>query len=336
MVSNKMGQPMTPVVCFASRYSVGATFLNWSYHWLAGHDTHWNHRTGTTAVPDNPNTGVNAHLFAKNFHAGNDLWHQHLEEYRALDQTQTVTFYGGPLRMNHSIEQQDVDFAAAFNTISSQIPVVLLVESNEDPWYFLKLRNQDPVDGNQSVSPQEHESYQQQRLNNIIKSYFKDSVDAMDNNIWDIRELLALNFKHIVERSSSYRSLLDLSKPHVYVDVRELWFDGESCMQRVMLQLGQPIQQDRLPQWQVAYQDWQASQFDIIKFGWYLPHIIESIVKGYKFDLSHVRMDLFCEAVIQGTLIHDHDLNLKCYGLEKFPSNTLELHQLLEKNTHSE
>ena len=330
-----MGQPMTPVVCFASRYSVGATFLNWSYHWLAGHDTHWNHRTGTTAVPDNPNTGVNAHLFAKNFHAGNDLWHQHLEEYRALDQTQTVTFYGGSLKINDNT-RIDVDFAAAFNTISSQIPVVLLVESNDDPWYFLKVRSQDPIDGNQSITPQEHESYQQQRLNNIIKSYFKDSVDAMDNNIWDIRELLALNFKHIVERSSSYRSLLDLSKPHVYVDVRELWFDGESCMQRVMLQLGQPIQQDRLPQWQVAYQDWQASQFDIIKFGWYLPHIIESIVKGYKFDLSHVRMDLFCEAVIQGTLIHDHDLNLKCYGLEKFPSNTLELHQLLEKNTHSE
>ena len=106
-------------------------------------------------------------------------------------------------------------------------------------------------------------------------------------------------------------------------------------MQRVMLQLGQPIQQDRLPQWQVAYRDWQASQFDIIKFGWYLPHIIESIVKGYNFDLSSIRMDLFCEAVIQGILIQDHNLNLKCYGLEKFPSNTLELHQLLKKNTHN-
>jgi hypothetical protein len=334
MVSNEMGQPMTPVVCFASRYSVGATFLNWSYHWLAGHDTHWNHRTGTTAVPDNPNTGVNAHLFAKNFHAGNDLWHQHLEEYRALDQTQTVTFYGGPLKINDNTRMY-VDFAAAFNTISSQIPVVLLVESNDDPWYFLKVRSQDPAGNNQSITPHEHESYQQQRLNNIIKSYFKDSFDAMDKNIWDIRELLALNFKHIAQRSSSYRSLLDLSNPHVYVDVKELWFDGESCMQRVLSQLGQPIQQDRLPQWQVAYQDWQASQFDIIKFGWYLPHIIESIVKGYNFDLAHVRMDLFCEAVIQGTLIHNHDLNLKCYGLEKFPSNTLDLHQLLRKNTHT-
>jgi hypothetical protein len=146
---------------------------------------------------------------------------------------------------------------------------------------------------------------------------------------------LALNFKHIAQRSSSYRSLLDLSKPHVYVDVKELWFDGESCMQRVLSQLGQPIQQDRLPQWRIAYQDWQASQFDIIKFGWYLPHIIESIVKGHNFDLAHVRMDLFCEAVIQGILIHDHNLNLKCYGLEKFPSNTLDLHQLLKKNTHT-
>jgi hypothetical protein len=330
-----MEQPLTPVVCFASRYSVGATFMNWSYHWLAGHDTHWNWRTGMTAVPNNPNTGVNAHLFAKNFHNGNDLWHQYLEEYRALDQTQTVTFYGGPMKIDNDTRQEDVDFAAAFNTISSQIPVVLLVESIQDPWYFLKIRCQDPVDNNQSLSPEEHKSYQRQHLNNIIESYFKDSFDVMNKNIWDIRELLALNFKHIKQQSSSYRSLLDLSKPHVYVDVKELWFDGESCMQRVMLQLDQPIQQDRLPQWQVAYRDWQSSQFDIIKFGWYLPHIIKSIVEGYNFDLSHVRMDLLCEAMIQGILIHDHNLNLKCYGLEKFPSNTLELHQLLEQNTHN-
>ena len=326
---------MTPVVCFASRYPVGATFMNWSYHWLAGHDTHWNHRTGTTVVPDNPNTGVNAHLFAKNYHGGNDLWHQHLAEYRVLDQTQTVTFYGGPLKIEDDAEQEDVDFAAAFNTISSQIPVVLLLESTQDPWYFLKIRSQDPVGSNQLLTPQEQESYQQQRLNNIIKSYFKDSSDVMDKNIWDTRELLALNYKHIVQHTSSYCNLLDLSNPHVYVDVRELWSDGESCMQRMMAQLGQSVQQDRLPQWRIAYKEWQASQFDIIKFGWYLPHIIKSIVNGYNFDLSHVRIDLLCEAVIQGILIHDHNLNLKCYGLEKFPSNTLELHQLLEKNTHN-
>jgi hypothetical protein len=313
---------MTPVVCFASRHSVGATFLNWSYHWLAGHDKNWNHHKGMTVIPNNPNTGVNAHLFAKNYHSGNDLWHQHLAEYRALDHAQTVTFYGGA--------QEDVDFASAFNTISSKIPVVLLVESTQDPWYFLKTRV-----NTQLLTPQEHESYQQQHLNNIIEIYFKDSFDAMDKNIWDIRELLALNFKHIIQHTSSYRDLLDLSNPHVYVDAKELWFDGESCVQRVMSQLGQSVQQDRLPQWRVAYKDWQQSQFDIINFGWYLPHIIESIVNGYNFDLSHVRTDLICEAVIQGTLIHDHDLNLKCYGLEKFPSNTLDLHQLLEKNTHN-
>jgi len=335
MVSNEMGQPMTTVVCFASRHSVGATFLNWSYHWLAGHTTHWNHRTGMTVLPDNPNTGVNAHLFAKNYHCGHDRWHRHLAEYRALDQTQTVTFYGGPLETDNTPEQRDVDFATAFNTISNQIPVVLLVESNQDPWYFLKKRTQDPVDSNQSITTQQQESHQQQLLNDIIKISFKDSSDVMDKDIWGIRELLALNFKHIASRSSSYRSLLNLSNPHVYVDVKELWFDGKSCMQRVMLQLGQPIQQDRLPQWQVAYQDWQASQIDIIKFGWYLPHIIDSIVKGHNFDLSSIRMDLFCEAVIQGILIHDHNLNLKCHGLEKFPGNTLDLHQLLEKNTHS-
>jgi hypothetical protein len=325
---------MTPVLCFASRHPVGATFLNWSYHWLAGHDKSWNHHTGMTVVPDNPNTGVNAHLFAKNYHSGNDQWHQYLAEYRALGQTQTVTFYGGALIINDGSDKEDVDFATAFNTISSKIPVVLLVESTQDPWYFLKMRCQDPVGGNQSLTAQEHNFFQQQNLNNFIEIYFKDSFNVMDKNIWDIRELLALNFKYVARHTSSYCDLLDLSNPHVYVDAKELWFDGESCVQRVMSQLGQSVQQDRLPQWRIAYKDWQQSQFDIIKFGWYLPHIVKSIVKGHNFDLSYVRMDLICEAVIQGMLIHDYNLNLKCYGLEKFPSNTLDLHHLLEKNTH--
>jgi len=317
---------MIPVLCFASRYSVGATFLNWSFHWLAGHDENWNYYKGMTVIPNNPNTGVNAHLFAKNHHSGNDQWHQYLAEYRALGHAQTVTFYGGA--------NEDVDFATAFNTISSEIPVVLLVESTQDPWYFCKIRQLEPAGSNQSLTSQEHNFYQWQHLNNILEVYFKNNLDLIDKNIWDIRELLALNFKHIVNYPSSYRDLLDLSKPHVYVDVKELWFDGESCMQRVMSQLGQSVQQDRLPQWRVAYKDWQQSQFDIIKFGWYLPHIVKSIVKGHNFDLSHIRMDLTCEAVVQGILIHDNNLNLKCYGLEKFPSNTLDLHQLLEQNTH--
>jgi hypothetical protein len=212
--------------------------------------------------------------------------------------------------------------------------VVLLVESTQDPWYFLKIRHVEPTGGNQLLTTQEHNFYQWQHLNNILEVYFKNNLDLIDKNIWDIRELLALNFKYIDRHTSSYLDLLDLSKPHVYIDVKELWFDGESCMQRVMSQLDQSVQQDRLPQWRVAYKDWQQSQFDIIKFGWYLPHIVKSIVKGHNFDLSHVRMDLICEAVIQGMLIHDHNLNLKCYGLEKFPSNTLDLHQLLEQNTH--
>jgi hypothetical protein len=325
---------MTPVLCFASRHPVGATFLNWSYHWLAGHDKSWNHHTGMTVIPNNPNTGVNAHLFAKNYHSGNDQWHQYLAEYRALGQTQTVTFYGGALIINDGSDKEDVDFATAFNTISSKIPVVLLVESTQDPWYFLKMRCQDPVGSNQSLTAQEHNFFQQQNLNNFIEIYFKDSFNVMDKNIWDIRELLALNFKYVAQHTSSYCDLLDLSNPHVYVDAKELWFDGESCVQRVMSQLGQSVQQDRLPQWRIAYKDWQQSQFDIIKFGWYLPHIVKSIVKGHNFDLSYVRMDLICEAVIQGMLIHDYNLNLKCYGLEKFPSNTLDLHHLLEKNTH--
>jgi hypothetical protein len=327
-----MERAMTPVVCFASRYSVGATFMNWSYHWLAGHDTHWKSSMGWINLPNNPNTGINAHHFLKNYHSGYEQCQQHLHEYQKLGCEQTVSFYAGVLT-DGTNQELDCDFAKTFNVMSTQIPVVLLVESEQDPHYFLKSRALNPTGHNQ-IPSQDEKLYQQHQLIDIIETYFDSDFSAMDKNIWDIRELLALNFEHIGHHSSGYRSLLDLSKPHVYVDVKELWFDGESCMQRVMSGIGQSVQIDRLPQWRIAYKDWQASQFDIIKFGWYLPHIVESIVKGNNFDLSHLKINLFCEAAIQGMLIKNHNLNLKCYGLEQFPGNTLDLHQLLEESTH--
>jgi hypothetical protein len=327
-------QKITPVVCFASRHSVGATFLNWSYHWLAGHREHWKNKKGWVNVPDNPNTGINAHHFAKNYHAGHAECQLHLEQYQALGHSQPVSFYAGGA-VTGTRDEVDADFARAFNTISTQIPTVLLVESAEDPWYFLKQRALNPADQNQ-ISSQDQTDYQQQLLNNIINTYFSSDFATMDKNIWDIRELLALNFEHINPvDNSNYRALLDLSNAHVYVDSRELWLDGESCVVRVMSSLGQAIQQDRLPQWRLAYQEWQTSQLDIIKFGWYLPHIVDSIVKGNSFDFSHLKINLLCESVIQGMLIKNHNLNLRCYGLEKFPANTRDLHHLLEQNTHS-
>jgi len=51
-------------------------------------------------------------------------------------------------------------------------------------------------------------------------------------------------------------------------------------------------------------------------------------------DLSRFELNLNQEASIQHVLIYKYDLNLKTWGLEKFPNNTKKLHELLEPNIH--
>lgn len=63
-------------------------------------------------------------------------------------------------------------------------------------------------------------------------------------------------------------------------------------------------------------------------------NIIDAIVNNRFMSLSRYRLDLIKEALIQSALITKYNLNLMCYGLDKFPDNTQDLHSLLEPNTH--
>lgn len=74
-------------------------------------------------------------------------------------------------------------------------------------------------------------------------------------------------------------------------------------------------------------------QNDALKFYRSLSHIVECIVQGGYYELPALSLEQ--EAIIQHCLIYQHNLNIKTWQLEKFPSNTIRLHQLLEPNSHS-
>jgi len=331
MVSNEMGQQLSYPV-FTSRHSIGLTFLSWSYHWLSGHEYFWNSNLGFCKTPKNPNTGANAHFFKKNYCSGYQEWQNFILNNK--NEVENCSMYGGPLHQSTD-DQIDADYALALKFASNRVPLIFCVESPQDPWYFLYKRTLDPIDNKpQSLSTQLIESYQSSNLSDFLKTYFNESLEKFNKDTWDIRELIALNCDYF-KAERSYLDLVDRSVDHLYIDSRDLWYNGEECLQRIFTYIDKKISIDQLPQWRKAYSEWQSTQLKILQFNWYLPYIVESIVKNYNFDLDFLKLNLLQEGVIQGCLIKDHNLNLKCYGLEQFPSNTKDLHFLLEENTHN-
>lgn len=312
---------------FSSRHAIGLTFLSWSYHWLAGHEYFWNAKLGCCKMPINPNTGINAHLFNKNYRAGFNEWSDFLLDHR--NNVENCSLYGGAPRP-HETSYVTQEYALCLKFASEHNPLIFFVESPDEPWYFLNRRNITP---NQKISQDSIIEFQELMLGDFLKTYFSNSIEKFDKNIWDLRELIALNFNYF-RADNGYLNEIDKSINHLRIDSKDLWYNGEECLQRIFKYLGKSIVQEKLTHWKNVYHEWQSSQLKILQFNWYVPTIVESIVKNYNFNFKFLKLSLVQEGIIQGYLIKDYNLNLQCYGLEKFPNNTSDLHLLLEENIH--
>jgi hypothetical protein len=235
------------IVCFTSRYSVGVTFLLWSYHWLCGHETYYRLEKGQLKVPSDPTTGLNAHNFDKNIHAGSTVWQKAITEYQRLKNTGPVSFYGGASQSSYGTVDSDKDYAKAIHqTIDSGIPLVLVLESDSDPYYFSKVRRFDkhtPFIQSRQGIPQ----YIMDTLNQYFDNqYFHKVINRDDMKIWDLREFMAFNYENIfLQQTSDYKKHIDFTRSHLCIDSKQLWHDGEHCIRHVMSYLGKSIDDAR-------------------------------------------------------------------------------------------
>lgn len=335
MVSHEMGHKMKNFPVFTSRYSVGCTFVSWSYHWLAGHTHYWHAGQGWIELPHNPNTGINAHGFKKNYCAGSQEWLDFINDDR--NNIPQCSMYGGVGKLGVRLESLEghADYSKAFALASGKVPLIFFQESPVDPWYFLYARSVPEflTASKKTLSQQEIENFQHQTLSTFLSRYFNDALTKFGSHIWDLRELVAINFKYL-KIDGSYIDQIDRSLPHLFVDSRDLWYNGEDCMRRIFSYLSQPLIESQLNHWRQVYLQWQAIQLKALQFNWYLPTIVDAVVNNHDFDLDFLNLSLKQEAVIQGILMDTHNFGLRCYGLEKFPSNTRQLHVLLEDNLH--
>lgn len=311
---------------------VGGTFLTWSLHYLAGHDTCYHAKTHQWVdVPSDPLTKKNSHNFRANQINSLESFN---ESYSALlnvatSEFHTIYFHNFSL----TLESQDFDAQQAIAKLNSD-QLIIISLSPEHQLYQSSYNTR--ADKQSSwVNPTVNLSNNQDILTDFIDFFLTDSIAKWRQlgltNIWDQREFLALNLRP----NNAYNIVcnVDLTQDHYRLDTSELWHTFDQTVSCMFDYLNLKINTIRWKNWTKVYYKWRQVHYQRMLFVWYFDKIINYIINGYSMDLTRFKLDLIQEAVIQHELIYKHSLNLKTWQLEKF-TNTKQLHNLLESNTH--
>lgn len=337
------------IVClYVPYHNTGGHFINWSLHYLAGHANYWGRDNQMHPVED-----ITGMLFSKNLHhhACKILrgYSESFQYCQDVDQkiAQPVSFVyitqcrvSDILRTMFSIGLKDstveqrkqavaqikTDTAEMLQWIQHNHKLIVIDYSITD---LLNIAYNDRCPMNMHTNLPANSM--EERMQLYKDTFFAESQSKFDNNIWDVREQLALTMQ--IPSYNFDCDLFDRYLPHLYYNTDDIWNDFPNVLLEIFKYAELPLRTERMSSWHSFYNQWR--QVHAPGFSRHFAKIIESIINGYYMDLSRFNMNLFHEALIQATLLRQHNLNLKTWQLEKFPTNTQDLHKLLEPNIHT-
>jgi hypothetical protein len=342
---------MNKIFCVTSTDSVGCTFLDWSIHYLSGSTKFYNVESGWSDLVTTPLDSSNAHAHPKNHPNGVELTNKVIDKLTNVSATVPLSFYPVPIheelaakQINLVINQptdfyddkitqyQQHDYADIWQQLAVNNISIVYIKLTSNCLYTQSVRQLDRNAPNLSNQLQTTKEVQA----NYLNTFFKDSQLYWNKlgltNNWDHREFIALNIRPYYYNDID--KYIDFSASHYYVDAQELWYNGKNTLINIMQYLGLTVDAGRLTSWLPVYYEWQQKQLGILKFSWNIDHICNCIVNNYYYDISSYNLDLWHEAIIQHNLIYKHNVTFKAWGLETLPTNTQELHLLLEPNIH--
>jgi hypothetical protein len=197
---------------------------------------------------------------------------------------------------------------------------------NSLPLYFLQSRS-----GVLPFADKFSNGTQDQIRERLDFLFFKQSQQDWQNlglnNVWDQRERRALDIRPFDIQNFD----VNLPPTALTINAQDLWYHGDVEMIKILEYCQLPVDSTKLDQWHSVYHAWRKIQLDTLSFQTSYQDILKAIVNGYHLPIE---LTFDQEIVIQHCLIYQYNLNLKTWGLEKFPNNAFELHQLLEPNIH--
>lgn len=329
-------------IAVVTDHAVGGTFLNWSLHYLAGHKNYFYVLPNQwMPVVESPLTERNAHGF--NANVPNSL-ESFLTINNILSTVKTDQFHSMRLpsfdrcfSIQKSWGQHDENLVNAINILHQQGSSLIRLKNRSILWHSkLEFRELVKTFINEPVS-NVHNNSDRAMWDVIIKIFFKEDFEkwiSLDlTNSWDYREFIALNYPFYDESWQMMGVNFDHQLDHYLLDSEDLCSHFDHTVTYMMDYLRLVIDQDRLSNWLLLYKQWSKKHVDRLLFVKYFDQIMNYIINGFDMDLTRFHLDIIREATIQHTLIYKHNLNFKTWQLEKF-TNTKQLHNLLEPNTH--
>lgn len=294
------------IVAFTSLAPAGATFMDWSWHWLKGSDSIWNYEKGWIPLIDNPIKKNNAHRYQKNHPLGVEAWEQFIESAENESRRNGISFYPSFQNTHDNLDE----FVHQINKmIDRKIKVVIIQKTQAFPYLSARSNSSE----------------------NEIEYVLDANPDITETSRKKVREIFSIRMvpqqkKWLSEIGSAFKRL---DHDVIVVTDKEWANQTEETMIRICDYLGTGIDADRLASWRPVMTQWQDNYKKTESF--YendIPQIADKIVAGEPMDLKPYNLRLVEESLLMMYVMKRHGRRLLLPD-DDFPQNTQDLHQFL-------
>lgn len=342
-----MYSPQTNFLFFPYHNS-GAHFVNWSLSFLQGENYYFSQDNNYSRL-----------MLAQDFDLNLSNFHQHqckklygsadLENFLAQDHNNVYTLHKNiylmgmhPSTAVHMLFGKDINESSNFELITAldyilqdASSAISRIQNQNSSLIFVKYSKFDILNcfynDRCPISVTTNQPVTRAHAIDEYKNLFHANIDHyFDSNIWDSREKLALMIQPF--DSIDFESTINQQKKHLMYHTDDIWNDLPAVIREIVEFTGAKLNPSRWNAWLAIYNIWRLRHDPF--FSRNFDNIISAIVHNRYMSLTRYNLDFYKEALIQHALIYQHNLNLKTWGLEKFPANTQDLYALLEPNIH--
>ena len=295
------------IIAFTSLTPAGATFMDWSWHWLKGEDQHWNKKHGWSDLTKNPLSKNNSHSHKKNHPCSLEEWNKFIDS--AMAENADVSFYPVLLSKNNNLSE----YVKQINLLVEQgIEVVVLKQTKEFPY-----------------GPERTDKIHSDDL-----SYYFNTIPELrkGHTRKKIREIVSLKMrfdriKWLEKIESEFKGLDN----KVIVVTDDEWIDQtEESMLEIFQRTGVKISDDRLEHWRVVTNKWRKIYKKTETFYTEtMPEIVDKIVAGEDMDLTQFDFGFTQESLLMALTLTRHRKRIVLPD-DHFPMSTKELHKFLK------
>lgn len=297
------------IVAFTSPAAAGATFMDWSWHWLKGSDSSWTPWKGWLPLISDPLKEKNAHGHPKNHPKGSEKWEKFLEvaDKESHDTGKDISFYPFFVPTANNLN----DYVNNINLlIKRKVGVVVIKKTQEFPY------------GSERID-QEDDPF-----------LFLESNPDLPSDI-DLKKLREMVSMRIVAQQKTWLEKIDLAfdlldKEVVVVTDKEWAHQTEETMIEICGRLGTVIDPGRLASWRPIMHRWRGNYKKAEFFYSHeIPLMADKIVAGESMDLTPFNFRLTEESLLMMYVMKRHGRRL-VLPTDHFPKNTLDLHRFLK------